>query len=309
MLSFDLLKKIGFDTGDIPYILNCHAKYGPKLAPLAERYAATFGTSELAPYPGEEREKAYTRAKDYVAAAIALFPEEENPHILNLLSWLQLIPYLQGRYEAHSLPKDMLYASLSDLPEKARECRSVYEVCGVFSKWFFLFFELKVFPLGRLDYEIAAFDADSFSRGGITLNRGDTVYSCHIPAKGKLTEEACLDSLQRAYEFFKPDLSGNILPVVCHSWLLYPPYHKQVFPRDSNLSRFSEMFDILYAESTGQTFGDCWRVFGKMYAGNTQNFPADTQLRRNFLRYMENGNDFGAGFGLLLYDGEKKQLL
>ena len=134
MLDFAFLKEIGFAEEDIPYILERNEKYAPALAPLAASYRATFGGTELLPYPGDEREEAYQRAKDYVAAAIALFPEEENPHILNLLAWLQLTPYLEARYAAYGFSRELLIAALSDFPEKVKECKSVYGVCGVFSR-------------------------------------------------------------------------------------------------------------------------------------------------------------------------------
>lgn len=307
MLNDALLKEIGFAEEDIPYILECNRKYAPALAPLAAAYRATFGSTELLPYPGEEREEAYQRAKDYVAAVIALFPEEENPHILNLLAWLQLIPYLEARYAAHGFSRELLIASLSDFPEKVKECKSVYGVCGVFSRWFFLFFDMKVFSLGRLHYEIAALEADRCTLHGMTLRRGDTVLSCHIPAKGPLTPAACLESLQLAGEFFRKLFPGKRMPVVCHSWLLYPPYLEKVFPAGSNLSRFAEMFHILFVDQVGDYFPDCWRVFGKMHQKDLSGFPADTRLRRSFLAYMENGGDFGSGYGIFLFNTQNQQ--
>ena len=302
MLDFAFLKEIGFAEEDIPYILERNEKYAPALAPLSASYRATFGGTELLPYPGDEREEAYQRAKDYVAAAIALFPEEENPHILNLLAWLQLIPYLEARYAAYGFSRELLIAALSDFPEKVKECKSVYGVCGVFSRWFFLFFDMKVFSLGRLQFEITALEADSCTVDGVTLCRGDTVLSCHIPAKGPLTTESCRESLRLAGEFFSKLFPGRSMPVVCHSWLLYPPYLEEVFPEGSNLCRFAKMFRILFVDQVGDHFPDCWRVFGKMHQKDLKDFPADTRLRRSFLIYMQNGGDFGFGYGILLYD-------
>ena len=92
------------------------------------------------------------------------------------------------------------------------------------------------------------------------------------------------------------------MPVVCHSWLLYPPYLEEVFPEGSNLCRFAEMFRILFVDQVGDHFPDCWRVFGKMHQKDLKDFPADTRLRRSFLIYMQNGGDFGYGYGILLYD-------
>lgn len=309
MLDFAFLKEIGFAREDIPYILECNQKYAPTLASLAKDYCTTFGKTELLPYPGEEREAAYQRAKDYVAAAIALFPEEQNPHILNLLAWLQLIPYLEARYAAHGFSRELFLAALSDFPEKVKECKSVYGVCGVFSRWFFLFFDLKVFSLGRLHFEIAALEADGCTIDGVTLHRGDTVLSCHIPAKGPLTPALCLDSLQQASDFFCTLFPGRHLPVVCHSWLLYPPYLEQVFPEGSNLHLFASMFRILFVDQVGDQFPDCWRVFGKMHRQDTGDFPADTRLRRNFLDYMRSGGNFGSGYGILFFDRQNRKIL
>ena len=309
MLTEELLRQIGFEEPDIPYILACHRKYAPALASLAKDYTATFGGSERMPYPGDEREAAYTRAKQYAAAAIGLFPEEENPHILNLLAWLQLIPWLRERYEAHGFSEQLLYAALRDLPEKVQECKSVYGQCGVFSRWFFLFFDLKVFSLGRLHYEITSLEADHCTVGGVRLQRGDPVLSVHIPARGKLTPEACKESLAQAYDFFRGLFPETGLPIVCHSWLLYPPYRAEVFPPESNLSRFADLFRVLYADQVSPIFSDCWRVFGLMHEGSVKGFPADTRLRRNFLRYMEQNGDHGCGYGILLYDGKQKKIL
>ncbi len=309
MLDLPLLQKIGFAEEDIPYILRCNEKYGHGLAQLAKDYLSTLGGTELNVYPGDTREESYTRAKAYAQTAIDLFPEEENPHILNLLAWLQLTDYLRQRYAAHGFGEDVLYASLSDLPEKVKECKHVYGVCGVFSRWFFLFFDLKVFSLGRLYYEIAAFDADAYCGHGLQLQRGDPVLSCHIPAKGKLTEEALLASLQQAYHFLGHLFPGAVMPVVCRSWLLWPPYDQKVFPPDGNLHRFAQHFTILRTEPTGQQFADCWRVFGKMYEGNTRDFPADTTLRRSFLPYLDNRGEHGYGYGILLYDAQIKKIL
>ena len=37
--------------------------------------------------------------------------------------------------------------------------------------------------------------------------------------------------------------------------------------------------------------------------------PRDTTLRRNMVRYIENGGGFGFGFGVILYDGEQKKII
>ena len=135
MLDFAFLKEIGFAEEDIPYILERNEKYTPALAPLAASYRATFGGTELLPYPGDEREEAYQRAKDYVAAAIALFPEEKNPHILNLLAWLQLIPYLEARYAAYGFSRELIRHAYETTIAKAKEPSLSY-ANAVLESWY-----------------------------------------------------------------------------------------------------------------------------------------------------------------------------
>ena len=117
-----------------------------------------------------------------------------------------------------------------------------------------------------------------------------------------------MDSLERAYEFLKKDLKTSILPVVCNSWLLFPPYAEQVFGEGSNLKTFAGLFDVIETIPR-ETFEDGWRLFGAAYKDPVSQLPRDTSLRRSMVRYIENGGGFGFGFGVILYDGEQKKII
>ena len=119
----------------------------------------------------------------------------------------------------------------------------------------------------------------------------------------------CMDSFHQAYEFFKPNLSGDIIPIISITWLLYQPYIDKVFPENSNLLQFANMFDVVKSSSSGNAFYDGWRVFNKMYDGTTKDLPTDNTLRRNFIDYINNGGDFGCGYGIILYDGKNKKII
>lgn len=118
-----------------------------------------------------------------------------------------------------------------------------------------------------------------------------------------------MESFQKAYEFFKPDISGNIIPIISDTWLFYKPYIDQVFPAKSNLKQFANLFDIIDNYTSTDGFYDGWRVFHKMYEGTTEGLPDDTTLQRNFIAYINAGGHFGYGYGILLYDGEKKEIV
>ena len=119
-----------------------------------------------------------------------------------------------------------------------------------------------------------------------------------------------MDSLQKAYEFFKKrgKIEGNVMRIFCASWLLYTPYVENIFPEGSNLHKFAEMFDV-YLDSEREDFSDCWRIFGKKYEGTTEGLPSDTTLRRNFIKYINEGKSFGNGYGVILYDGEQRKII
>ena len=132
------------------------------------------------------------------------------------------------------------------------------------------------------------------------LKKGDVVYNCHIPSGSPLAPEAVMDSLRRAHAFYQPE--NGVLPVICHSWLLYPP-HKKVFPPASNLLRFAEMFDVTESE-VSPDYNDFWRIFHCPYHASLKNLPRRTELQRNFAAYLQQGNQMGLGLGVLLFDGK-----
>ncbi len=308
MLTKVFLEKIGFESDDIDFILNNNRKYIDDISPIVKEYMLSLKIEPYLPYQGNERTLSFKKAELFIRKVYEKIPDE-NEYILNLLVWLNCIPYLQDTYKHFCISDDVFYESMKDFSYKVKECKKVHNVCGIFVNCFFLFFELKEFSLGRLQYEVYQFEYDEYVCGNVRIKKGDTVYSCHIPSSGKLTYDMCIDSFQKAYDFFKSNISGDIIPIISHTWLLYKPYVDKVFPEKSNLKQFANMFDIINTTSVGNFFEDSWRVFNKMYEGTTKDLPADNTLRRNFIEYINSGGDFGYGYGIILYDGNKKKII
>lgn len=156
------------------------------------------------------------------------------------------------------------------------------------------------------DEDLRTYELNDYHWGDYTLKKGNTVYSCHIPSSGPLKVEECILSFKKAYEFFDgAKLKGGILPIHCASWLLYPPYIEKVYDENSNLKKFSQMFDVVNQVDQGNKFTDCWRIFNKSYEGSSKGLPDDNSLRRNMKNYIDNYGVFGIGEGIILFDGEK----
>lgn len=304
----EYLHEIGFEPDDINFILSQNLKYAEVIEPIVKEYILNLGTEPFVQYQGNERALSLRKAELFVKQAHERIADG-NKFVLNLLLWLNCIPYLHKEYKKLRISDEIFYDSMKDFLYKVKECKSIYGICGVFVNWFFLFFELKELSLGRLQYEVYQFDYEEYVFSDVKIKKGDRVYFSHIPSSGALTYDMCMDSFQKAYEFFKSDLSGDIIPIISHTWLLYRPYIDSVFPENSNLWKFAKMFDIIDTTSTGNVFDDSWRIFNKKYEGTTTDLPTDNTLRRNFVEYIKSGGDFGYGYGIILYDGKQKKIV
>ena len=296
------LEKLGISDADIAEIRKYDRLHGERMHRLAQEYMAGVPRDYFVPYPEGTRPAANARRDEFLARARV---GQETTYMADLLFWLHCVPMAQKRYEEFGIAPEIFWESMTDFSYKIQECKTRFGVCGVASMWYLLMFEWKLVALGRLRYQVVTFPEESYTWNDYRLERGDVVYACHIPTAGPLTQELCMDSLDRAYQFLKDKLKGGILPVTCNTWLLYPPYVEQVFPPNSNLRRFADLFDVVNRTEI-DVFDDGWRVFGPAYFEEGKALPCDTTLRRNFLRYIENGGGFGRGYGVLLYDGERK---
>lgn len=292
----DLMKAIDFPDEARAYFLSCYDRLlqKPQLYQNLLKIMDSFFLEE-----GED----YIRSLDQVAADLDI--PNYSAYMLFLLLSTKPLRYL---YKYAEIPESIYLDTLKDLSYKLKECKTVYGIWGTFVLgWFKGFFNLKRFQLGRLQYEWIDFQEDRYERGTVSLKKGDRILNCHIPSSGPLTREAVLDSLAKAYAFYKEDLNSSVMPVVCSSWLLYPQ-HYEVYPQGSNLRDFYDAFDIV-KEQADPANNDFWRVFGVYYKDDKALWPQATTLQRRFGQYIGQGKTMGWGRGLLLYDGEKECLL
>ncbi len=306
MLDKTLLTDIGIEPSDADIILEADSRLGDKIQQITDKYIEGLNREPFTHYTAESNLASYQKATAYGSEIVAL--DKDNEYLARLLGWLHLMPYLEELYRKLGFSYSLFCDTARDIVFKINECKATYGKLGVFVDWFFIFIELRLFAMGRLQFELTSSPMEDYTYGGYTLKKGDPVFSCHIPTGAPLTTEVCYDALEKAYAFFKPHLKDGILPVICLSWLLYSEYPKKIYSEGSNLMKFSRLFDIVTDTKT-DVFHDAWRVFGRELGESTEGLPANTSMQRAFISYINDGGTFGYGHGILLYDGEKKKII
>ena len=287
MIAENLLDKIGF---------------GAEFLEEYQRYEKVLG-AKLEPY-----EKAYMNGEASIVKALLDIHKFKNENLseytLDLMFILGCSGFLLEKYKEKGISEDIFIDSMKDIKYKTIECMKVKGVFGTFvADWYDGFFKLNRIALGRLQYDIALKLEKEAEILGYTIGTDDFVLGCHIPSSGPLKHELCLESYRRAYNFFKDRIRDGVLPIVCASWLLYPPY-KEVFGESSNIMDFVRDFEVLKVEESSN-FSDAWRVFDTDYDGDAGKLSQKTRLQRSFVQYIMAEKPFGAGYGILLFDGEK----
>lgn len=226
-----------------------------------------------------------------------------NPYTVHLLFMICLSKHLRKIYKERNISDEIFHDSMSDLKWKLFECHKMHGVWGNFvAFWDMGFFFLKLFALGRLQFELYDFHEEHYQRGEYKLNKGDKVVNIHIPSCGTLREEDCYASYKKAMDFFGEYFEGKVMPFVCHSWLLFPP-NEIILSPSSNILTFMKHFDII-EEIIDEKGEDLWRVFYQDFAKPVEELPEDTSIQRTYKSWLMKGNKVGVGYGVFFFDGE-----
>ncbi|MBQ8599985.1 MAG: DUF5596 domain-containing protein [Clostridia bacterium] len=244
----------------------------------------------------------YTDEGAYYRNTVKGLAEEYGVHIYaaEMAFFLYAALPLREVYKENGYSDELYLDTMADLRYKVKECHDIYGIWGtVAGSWFRDFYLLKRFKLGRLQYEPRPLRFAEYKG----YKQGDIFYGCHIPSCGPMTPEAVLDSLKRAHTFYRAKLKDGILPVHLRSFLIYPG-HYEVYPEDSNLKKFYEMFDVVGGDEKPDN-PYIWRIFGCENCEDYTALPERTSLQRRFKEYLLSGKCMGSGDGFLLFDGEK----
>ena len=221
-----------------------------------------------------------------------------HAYTAELLIFICLTKKLKKEYEKRGLDMQIYWDTVADLKYKTEECKLVKGMVGSFvAPWFFKFFDMTRFALGRLQFQIVEFSRE-YEKNGVILTSKSKVIDTHIPRSLQpLTPQSCDEAFALAKKFFSEEI-GETCAFVCHSWLLYPE-HETLLSHQSNVYQFMSRFDILESGINRQK-SDLWRLFDTDEK-NPENLPADTSLRRAYVEHLKNGGNVGWGFGVMLF--------
>ncbi|MBE6704497.1 MAG: hypothetical protein E7583_04470 [Ruminococcaceae bacterium] len=285
----DLLKKISIPEEAHDIVLSIYEKLCADKDLKADVDKAVYGYFEKGRDFGIE---------DYIKDLAAKLGE--NHYTVYLVFLMECVIKIKPFYDEKGISEEIYWDTMTDISYKVIECKKLHGVYGVdVFAWYHVIFGMYTFKLGRLEYAEGELIYDSYKDYAV---KGDRVYNMHIPSAGPMTPELVLDSLKRAYKFFRCE---KYLIVHCGSWLIYPPYVREVFVPGSNMCKFYEMFDIVEEVTTGRSAIHRW-VYYKPNENTPENeIPRDTTLQRNFVKYFSEGKPSGVGKGIIVFDGEK----
>ena len=218
-----------------------------------------------------------------------------------LLLYILMSRTLRERYRACGIDDGIFKNSMLDLKYKAIECHKAFGIWGSFVAWWFAgFFKMKLFGLGRLQFELRTLGT-TYEKGGVSLTPDSLVLGVHIPSSNEpFTYESIWDSYRLAADFFRDKLVGEPLVFYCNTWFFFEK-HKEMLKPTSNIYRFMSDYDI-FEYGLYDDYSQVWRLFGVYYTGNPDDMPADSSLRRSYIELMRRGEPTGWGTGVLVYN-------
>lgn len=255
----------------------------------------------------EIQDKYFNQHEADTLESIHLFAERYGfeKHMLTLTFCEMYSLYTLEIYKMRNYPMDVFYDSFKDLVIWGNVCKNQHGTFGIANYgWVSEQIRATMFRLGRLQFHYITYNEETYTHAGVTVKKGDTVLNIHIPEGESLTAEKRLDSYRKAYKFFGQ--TGNAV-FVCDSWLLYPG-HKEFLDPKSNILGFMSDFDVTsYRDkNSSEGFGDSWRIFGFLDSYAPETLPRNTGLQKAYAKRFEENGKVGAGFGIFIFDGEKR---
>ena len=212
---------------------------------------------------------------------------ENNPNFRKNAIWaLYFCEELSEKFKQKGISEKIMLDTFASIKSNMLKGFDVTGEIAVraFSAWLYLYYNFKLFNIGRLQYELRGASGGAEHLG---LPKGEPVLAVHIPVGDKLTVDSCLDSFKSANEFFAeyfPDY--NYRYFTCLSWLLDRNL-ENVLPESSNIIKFGRLFD--HAADIKQDDAIVFTFPLGTTRENIKDAEAKTTLHKNLKAYVLSG--------------------
>jgi len=184
---------------------------------------------------------------------IESYATNEQNGAKNLLYFLYFCEHLSQKYKEKGISNQILADTLHDLVIWTKTWSDMKgELYLGELAWLKRHLEMRLFKLGRLQFCMAPSEFDIPEK---KIVRGAPIIEVHIPEGEPLSPNACCDSLNKASAFFDryfPDFAYSLF--TCHSWLLDTSLG-EFLPENSNILRFSRLFQIVRQDPSDAILG------------------------------------------------------
>jgi len=216
-----------------------------------------------------------------------------------LFALVVLTPALFENYKKAGVPDTVAFDTVADFKYKYLESMRTENIDGIRPwSWYESFFKLKLFALGRLQFQITAFKGEDVTIEGQTIKKGDKVLAIHIPQSGEsLSPVSCDESIRQAKEFFKGEFQSDKTPFTCWSWLLYPE-NAEIIAKSKNILRFANRF-FVFQSGEYDDFNELspW-IFSKTKIDNLDEIPENSSLQIAIKKHLKARKKLGWGYGI-----------
>ena len=218
---------------------------------------------------------------------------EKHNHITRLAVILTLAVRVKDEYEKAGISEEIYYDTMSDIKIW---CMSNGNKGLKNYRWLKNHVSFELFRIGRLQFQLYESNNKTLLYSKLPFSYGDKLIYIHIPEGEKLEKSKCLESLEKADEFFRTYFTDYCYKYYfCESWLLFEG-NRNFMAKDSNIVAFMSLFKLCY--SVGIDVQAIERIYGKREIFKSR-YAEATDLQKRAKQYMLQGKKLGIGIGVI----------
>ena len=204
------------------------------------------------------------------------------------------------RYREEGIPESIYYETMSDIDVWAEDYKKKNGVLGLKEyKWIEKSLDMKVFKLGRLQFErIEDTKVYEYIRS-IGIYEDVLILNTYIQSGQPLDFESCQESYKSAVKFFsnRENREAKIV-FVCNSWILNPKL-LDLLRADSNIAKFQKQYRIFSEDIDSRQMEE--RIFVNL-EDNPENYKAVTTLQKKLRETLIKGEKIGTARGVFIWE-------